>query len=287
MAEMNQFQSGKKKSISKNSLPMKIFFVVINAFFLIYIIFPLLATLLFSISSKWTNTVFPETWSLDAYKTIFTHQDFYHVIGRTVFLASIVTFIELAITIMALLGIRIGGQKLEGLIVTLSIIPLALPGVVLALGTIKFYGIIAPFMLGKPALLIGAQTAFGLPFVYWTLLNAFKSLDVNGLYDASRTLKCSCLVFIIRILVPSLKRGIIIAGVTAFAAAFNSFALSQLLVGAAWETYPVYLYKYFKTDGHIASTLSIIFTIIIFIMSTAVAGFRNKPLSRLQKEENQ
>lgn len=259
-------------------------FLAVSVFFLLYLAVPILATVLFSLAGKWTDTILPQSWSLNAYSVIFTSDEFYSSLFRTIFLCVVVAVLEVAVTIPAVFAIKIGSEGLGRLIQILSVIPIALPAVVLALGSVKFYGEVLPSLLGTPALLIGVQTAFGLPFVYWTILNAFQAIDVVELYNAARTLRCGALEFIVRIILPSLKKGIVIAGVIAFASTFDNFALQQLIVGASWETFAMYQYKYFTIDGHAVSALSVIGMLIIFIMSW-VAGFQSKTKGERKEED--
>lgn len=262
----------------------RIGFSAVSIFFLLYLGVPILTTVLFSLSGKWTDTILPQSWSLNAYSIIFASDEFYSSLFRTIFLCLVVAVLEVAVTIPAVFAIKIGNEGLGRMIQILSIIPIALPAVVLALGSVKFYGATVPALLGTPALLIGVQAAFGLPFVYWTILNAFQAVDVVELYNAARTLRCGTLEFIIRIMIPSLKKGIIIAGVIAFASTFDNFALQQLIVGAGWETFAMYQYKYFTMDGHVVSTLSVIGMLIIFIMSW-IAGFQSKAKGERKEED--
>ncbi|WP_411677369.1 ABC transporter permease [Caproicibacter sp.] len=250
----------------------KTVFLLVTALFLLYIMAPVLATLFFSLSQKWTNTILPQIWSTNAYAEIFNDPDFYEALGRTVALSTVVACLDVMITVLALFGVETGSKKAGTLIEVLSIIPIALPGVVLALGSIKFYGAVMPQLLGTPYLLAGVQTAFNLPFCYWTMSNAYRAIDAGELYSASKTLACGTVSFLIRILFPSLKKGVLISGAIAFAGTFDNYALQQLITGAGWKTFSVFQYNFYKVDGHLVSALSVIAMLVIFAMSI-LAGY--------------
>lgn len=259
-------------------------FYAVSVLFLLYLFVPLISTILFSFSKKWTDTLLPQSWSPEAYFTIFTSGEFYQSLFRTILLSSVVAVLGVSVTILAVFATKIGGRSLGRLIQMLSIIPIALPAVLLALGSVKFYGATVPSLLGTPLLLVGVQTAFGLPFVYWTILNAFQSINVTELYNAARTLQCGTLKFIVRIILPALKKGIVIAGVISFADTFDNFALQQLIVGAGWQTFAMYQYKYFTMDGHVVSALSVIEMLIIFILS-GVSGLQSESEAKKREDD--
>lgn len=260
------------------------FMLLLTGLFLIYTFLPLTATLFFSLARRWTTTLLPESWTIDAYVQVFGDPAFAAAMGRSVFLSVIAATIQVGVVLLVLLAVNIGKNRLGDWLEVLAIIPVALPGVVLAIGVVSFYGEFLPALLGRPVLLIGAEAAFGLPFVYWTLQNSFRAINVKLLYEAACTLRCTTFQFLMRILVPSLKRGIAVAGAMAFATAFDDFALAQLIVGAGWETYPVLLNKYFSIDGHQTSAMSMIAIIITFLF-TSMAGYLSQPVQRVQKED--
>ncbi|ATW25421.1 ABC transporter permease [Candidatus Formimonas warabiya] len=261
------------------------FMWLLTVFFLLYTFLPLTATLFFSLAQRWTTTVLPESWTIDAYVQVFSDPAFAAAMGRSLFLSVIAATIQVGVVLLALLAVNIGKNRLGDWLEALAIIPVALPGVVLAIGAVSFYGEFLPVLLGQPVLLIGTEAAFGLPFVYWTLQNSFRAINVKLLYEAACTLRCTTFQFLTRILIPSLKRGIAVAGAMAFATAFDDFALAQLIVGAGWETYPVLLNKYFHIDGHQTSAMSMIAIIIVFLF-TSVAGYLSQPIQKVPKEDD-
>ncbi len=237
--------------------------------------------ILFSIAGKWTNTILPEWWSLDAYATIFSDEEFLSSMGHSLIAAAFVVVIDIATVVMALFATTVtGNKKVENIMEALSIIPVAIPGIVMSLGTIKFYGVFWPKLLGTPFLLIMAQAGFSLPLCFWTLKNVFANSDIRHLYEASCTLGVPTAKFIFYVLVPSIKKGIFSAAVMAFTASFNDFALAQLIVGARWQTLPILQNKYIKLDGHLMSAMAISGNIIIFLLLMLASYFNNRKVER-------
>lgn len=250
---------------------------IVTILFLIYLFVPLIAMIFFSFAGKWTNTILPESWSLNAYTTIFSDKEFLTSLLHSLIAGSFVVVIDITIVVLALFSTTVtGNKKMENCMEAMSIIPVALPGIVMALGIIKFYGAVFPALLGTPFLLIMAQAGFSLPLCFWTLKNVFANSDMKHLYQAAATLGIPTGKFLIRVLVPSIKKGIFSAAVMAFTSSFNDFALAQLIVGARWQTLPILQNKYIKMDGHIMSAMAITGNVIIMLLLILATYFNNQ-----------
>jgi len=260
-----------KKTISYK----KIGFYIITVSFLLYTFVPMVSVLLFSFAGKWTHTMLPETWSVSAYTQVFSNSEFLSSLLRSCFVSLCVMMIDLTVVILALLGLKLtGSKKTEGIMEMVSIIPVALPGVILALGCILFYGEVFPALLGTPLLLILTEAAFALPFVFWTLQNAFNNSDIKRLYEASCILGAPLLKFICLILLPNLRKGILAASAMSFTICFNDFALAQLLVGAGFKTMPLFQMDFMKIDGHQTSAIAIISIMVTFVLATVLGTIK-------------
>ena len=203
---------------------------------------------------------------------------FWESFGRSFLVSFFVVLMDIFIITAALLGVELSGsRKMMTLLETISIIPVALPGVVLALSTVTFYGEALPLLLGSPILLIFSEAVFAFPFMLWSLKNTFMSINAGVLYDASCTLGVPTWKFLLKILIPSLRKGILTGGIMVFTTTFNNFALAQLIVGSGWETYQVFLNKLMRIDGHMASAMVLTSTVMTFVL-VAVCSFTGKIL---------
>ena len=268
----------KKWKLSVKTNYEKILFYIVTGLFLIYTIFPVISVVLFSVSGKWNMTLLPEVWSLSAYRELFMNSLFWSSFARSFLVSFLVVLMDILIITAALLGVELSGnKKMMTLLETISIIPVALPGVVLALSTVTFYGEAFPLLLGSPVLLVFSEAVFAFPFMLWSLKNTFMSINAGVLYDASCTLGVPTWKFILKILVPSLKKGMLTGGIMVFTTTFNNFALAQLIVGSGWETYQVFLNKLMRIDGHMASAMVLTGTAMTFIL-VAVCSLTGKIL---------
>ena len=273
--------ASRKVSIRADYQKRGFVFYLVTGLFLTYTFLPMLSVLLFSLAKKWTTTVLPESWSLDAYISIFNNHEFVSSLGRSFIVASASALTGLTVVTLALLGASLKKNKtVVGVMESICIIPVALPGVVLALSCIIFYGRVFPMILGRPILLIFAEASFSLPFVFWTMRNTFRGLDVMVMYEAACTLGAPVNKFITRVLLPNIGKGLLASGVMAFTIAMNNFALAQLLVGAGWKTLPLLQNTIMRTDGHQTSAIAIVSITITFILTTIFGVINMKTLSK-------
>lgn len=248
---------------------------VLTGLFLLYTFLPICSVLLFSLAGKWTGTILPEVWSVEAYINIASNPEFWGALGRSLIMGVSVSVIDIFVVLTALLGVTLmDGDRAAGWMEMVAIIPLALPGVTLALGSVLFYGKVMPVLLGTPALLILTAAAFGIPFVFWTLQNAFRNMPVRSMYEAACTMGATTPQFIIRILMPNLRSGMLAAGIMAFTSAFNDYALTLMITGAGWNTLPLMQSNYAKIDGHQTNAIAIVSIVITFVLAVSVARIK-------------
>lgn len=253
----------------------EVFERVLTGLFLLYTFLPICSVLLFSLAGKWTGTILPEVWSVEAYISIASNPDFWGALGRSMIMGVSVALIDIFVVLTALLGVTLmDDDRATGWMEMVAIIPLALPGVTLALGSVLFYGKVMPVLLGTPALLILTAAAFGIPFVFWTMQNAFRNMPIRSMYEAACTMGATTPQFIVRILMPNLRSGMLAAGIMAFTSAFNDYALTLMITGAGWNTLPLMQSNYAKIDGHQTNAIAIVSIVITFVLAVSVARIK-------------
>src|SRR4029079_4499910 len=87
--------------------------------------------------------------------------------------------------------IPVAAPRMRPVVEFLSLLPFALPTIVLALSLIRTYSSPPIVLSGTPMLLILAYVVTGLPFMYRALDNSLRAIDTKNLSDASATLGAS------------------------------------------------------------------------------------------------
>lgn len=158
---------------------------------------------------------------------------------------------------------------LEGL----SFLPFAIPGVVLALGDLQVFdnGPLAQ----SPLLLPPAFAFLALPYFTRALLNNLEAIDAQTLADAGETLGCRLHQTFLRIILPNLVPGLVSGSLLVFTYGMGEFALTQLLTGGSYATFPVAMEEIFQnspTEGGVMAVLSFLLTWALLAGITWVAG---------------
>jgi putative spermidine/putrescine transport system permease protein len=263
-------------------------FVVIALF--AFLLIPLLATALFSISTTWENTILPKGLTFKWYETLFSDTRFLYAIGRSFLVAILSVTVSLVIMVPTIFIVTVYFPKLERWLQTIVLLPFALPGIVVAVGLIKLYSS-PPFAIsGTIWILLGVYFIVLMPFIYQSTRNSLRAINVVELMEAAEVLGAARLRAFLRVVLPNIMPGVIVASLLSFSIIFGEFVLANMLVGGSFEVVQVYLFRILVQDGHAASGTIVTFFIIIFILYALVLKIGNwKPraqsLSDAEEEE--
>ncbi|KQL49661.1 ABC transporter permease [Brevibacillus choshinensis] len=247
----------------------------------LYLLVPLVATFLFSISNTWANTILPSDFTFSWYQQLFSDQRFIEAMGRTLGICILTLVVSMISMVMTIFVITLYMPKLERFIQALVMLPYAIPGVVAAVGLIKMYSSKPIVLTGTVWILIGAYFVLILPYMYQGIRNSLRTLDVKRLIEAAEILGASKWNAFVYVVVPNIIPGILVASLLSFSIMFGEFVLANILVGGHFETIQIYLMKRLKENGHLSSAVVITYFMIVLISSLVML----KLGSRLQRHE--
>lgn len=115
----------------------------------------------------------------------------------------------------------------------ISVLPFAIPGIVLTLGLLRTYSV-PPFALtnteaGTLFMLVGGYTVFVLPYSFRAIDAGLRAIDIRTLTDAARSLGAGWATVIWRVILPNLRVAVISAALITFAVAIGEYALVNFL----------------------------------------------------------
>ncbi len=233
--------------------------------FVLYLVLPLAATLLFALATRWTTTILPErltaTWVL---QTV-SEPRFLATIRRSLLLGGAVILVDLVLVVPALVVMTVARSRWRPLLDAASLVPYAMPGVVLALALIRFYGTVFPTLLNTPWLLGAAHAALALPIVYWAVFNNLKAIKLYDLYEAAVTCGARWPQILQFVVLPNIRTGMAIAAVAGFTASFTDFAVANFIVGGSWLTFSVWQGYVMHQNGHIMAVTSVVSLIVTMV----------------------
>jgi iron(III) transport system permease protein len=202
-------------------------------------VLPHIGVVLVAFSSDWYATVLPRSFTLDNFNIALGHDLTVPAIANSLKFASISTVVDIVLGIaIAYVVVR---SKIRGrqILDFLAMLPLAVPGLVLAFGYLamsqdgKFFAFLNPTK-DPTILLIIAYSVRRLPYVVRSAAAGFQQTS-ETLEEAAQNLGCPPLRSMIRVTLPLITANLIAGGLLAFA--FAMLEVSDSLILAQKQVY--------------------------------------------------
>jgi len=244
--------------------------VPVIGLFLLFMVIPILATVMFSVSVRWDRTIWPEGFTLSWWEKVTSRPAFERSLSNSLFVASVTVagsaFLVVPTAYLAHLRVAAARPWIE----LAAIIPFGLPGVVLALGLIRFYSPLPLPLINTPTILVASYVVLTLPFMYRSVINALEAIDAKALAEAAQSLGAGSLRTLALVIVPNILPGIVNGSLLVFSTVLAEFTLANLLIGTRFKTFPIYLVEFTRFDARQASALAVISFLFAWVLSLAV-----------------
>ncbi|HEY6540303.1 MAG TPA: ABC transporter permease subunit [Ktedonobacteraceae bacterium] len=238
----------------------------------IYLLVPLAATLVFGVATG--NGI-----DFTALQSTFTDPDLSTTLVFSLELALATTLLAVILVTPTAYWVQMRLPKARPLLDFLSLIPFAMPAIVLSVGLIEVYSgtnspIINILSLGivpllaslkivsTPPLLVCAYVIISLPFVYRPIDNSLRAINTTVLTEAAYSLGSGWWRTFLTVIVPNIFPGVISAALLVFSTVMGEFTIASLF---NLYTFPIYLNNTGQNDPHkaaILAVLSFIFTLL-------------------------
>jgi iron(III) transport system permease protein len=255
---------------------------------------PHLGVVLMSFTEHWSFTPLPTEYTLAAYRQVLSEKLAYTSITNSLWYSLASTLIDLALGFgIAYLIVR-RPSKLSGLLDGLTMLPLALPGLVLAFGYLTCFNRLSLFgwQFGKlldPAtnpmpLLIAAYAVRRLPYVARAAMAGMMQI-APVLEEAAENLGASRWRVVRTITLPLLAASLIAGGILAFS--FAMLEVSDSLMLAQQErfmpiTRAIFGFWLRPDDGpYIASAMGVIGMVILIVSMLAASAVLGRKMGEL------
>ncbi len=235
--------------------------------FLGYLLVPIAATVLFSVSTRWDRTMLPEGLTGEWYSGVFVEPEFVTALGRSILISAATVVGSVLLVAPTAYWVQIRLPEGRGLVELVTILPFGVPAVVLALAIVRFYAG-PPIDIGRtPLMLILACMVITLPFMYRPIANALAAVDVRVLTEAAQSLGARWPTILLRVVAPNIWWGIVSGSLLVFTTVFAELTLATLVTGARFKTLPMLLVEWTRQDGRLASALSVVSLAVAFGIS--------------------
>jgi putative spermidine/putrescine transport system permease protein len=239
----------------------------------LYLVIPLIATLVFGLSSS-------TGFDLYTYQQILSDHDFSQTLLLSLGLALATTILAVVLVTPTAYWVQLRLPGLRPLLDFLSLVPFAVPPIVMSLGLLQVYGNfnwltailslgLVPLLSNDPftivntsPLLVCAYVIVSLPFVYRPIDNSLRAVNTRVLSEAASSLGSGWWRTFLTIVLPNIWPGVISAALLTFSTAMGEFTLAALF---GIYTFPIYLNQVGQGDAHKAASLAILSFIITLI----------------------
>jgi putative spermidine/putrescine transport system permease protein len=239
---------------------------------MLYLFIPLGATLIFGLSSP--KGIFAP------YGQIFSDKGFAETLVRSLELSAASTLLAIILVTPTAYWVHLRVPKARPLMDVLTLIPFAIPAVIMSLGLVEVYGtdnnlitilsfglvpILSydPFnLVNTPQLLVCAYVIISLPFVYRPIDNNLRAINTTTLTEAAYSLGGGWWRTFFTVIVPNIWPGMISAALLTFSTCMGEFTLASLF---GIYTFPIYLDVTGQFDPYKAASLAILSFILTLL----------------------
>src|SRR5579872_6063459 len=239
---------------------------------ILYLVIPLIATLVFGLANG-------SSIDFSTYSRTFSDPDFSTTLLISLELALATTLLAILLVTPTAYWVQMRLPKVRPLLDFLSLIPFAMPAIVISVGLIEEFSgnnsqIINVLSLGlvpllnslnivdTPPLLICAYVIIALPFVYRPIDNSLRAINTTVLTEAAYSLGSGWWRAFLTVILPNIWPGVLSAALLTFSTVMGEFTMASLF---NIYTFPIFLNATGQNDAHQAAdlaVLSFLFTLI-------------------------
>lgn len=197
--------------------------------------------------------------------------------SQTIFRSMLIAIACLAVTLVVGVPTAYALAKRPGRITRLIeeflVLPVAIPGLAIALALIITYGGLREFRTSWLFILVG-HVLYTLPFMIRSVLAVLSSIDFRTLEESAASLGAGFWHRFFRIIVPNIRSGIIAGSLTVVTLSIGEFNLTWMLHTPTTMTLPVGLAdSYASMRLEIGSAYTLVFFVMIIPLLIALQRF--------------
>lgn len=224
----------------------------------------------------------PRALSISPYLSIFGSSAWRSAFVQSIEAAIVASVIAVSAGVMAALGIDRLTPKFRKVMIALTLVPIVIPEIVLAIGQDLTFSKIG---LGGSIVGIGVgQSILGFPLVVILVLDGLGNFGRN-LEDAAASMGAKPILRLRKVVLPSLKTSIAAGALFAFLASFDNLLIALFLSGNSTVTVPIKLWNSieFEATPSIAAVSTIIMLVAtVFIIAAIVIRRRSGRVTNVQ-----
>lgn len=250
---------------------------IIVTVIMIILFLPVVGTALYSLSTNWSGTIFPDGFTIKWYFEIMKSPFLLKAMFRTVYICFISLVFIVVIMVPTIFVTSYYFPKMEKLMEFLVLLCFSIPGAVSVVGLMKIYSNGILEITGTLYILIGVYFVLAFPFMYRGIKNSMNAIPMREIIESANILGASTPKAFIRLILPNMRKGIIVSLLLTFSILFGEFLLVNMLVGGKYQTMQMYINS-IRTgvSGHFSSAVVTVYFLMIFVITFLGFGFNRE-----------
>jgi putative spermidine/putrescine transport system permease protein len=198
----------------------------------------------------------------------------------TIFLSFVLAFATLLVTLVvgvpAAYALHVRGGRLSRIVEEIITLPLAIPGLAIALALLLTYGGFGSFRRSWLFILAG-HVVFTMPFMVRSVMAVFSTIDIKTLDEGAASLGASPFRRFVDVIVPNAMPGILAGALMVVTLSLGEFNLTWMLHTPLTKTLPIGLADaYASMRLEVASAYTLIFFVMIVPLLVAMQMFADE-----------
>ncbi len=193
----------------------------------VYFLLPLVTT------GYWSLRAVKDTFGFEAYRRVFADPAFVRSFSESVVNAIAAIVLSLLIIVPTAYWVTLRLPRLRPVVEFITLLPFVIPAVVLVFGLIRMYGR-PPLLLTRTydssrVLLVCAYAALSFPYMYRSVDNGLRAMDVRTLTEAAQSLGASWATILRRVIFPNLRVALLSGALLTFAIVIGELTVALFL----------------------------------------------------------
>ena len=252
---------------------MKFFDRFLTTLIFVFLYAPLLIMMLFSFNASKSTAVFTG-FSLHWYQELFSSSDTMTALQNTLILALVSATVATVLGVMAAVGIyRMRSRGGEQVVMSVTQIPMLNPDIVTGVSLMLLFVFVGRLLGLSNSLsfftMLIAHVTFSLPYVILNVLPKLRQTD-RHLSDAAMDLGCTPRQAFFKVVLPSIRSGVLAGWLMAFTLSLDDFVISYYTSGAGFQTLPLKIFamtkKTVKPDMYALCTVIFIAILLLLVL---------------------
>jgi putative spermidine/putrescine transport system permease protein len=219
----------------------------------LYFLIPLGATFWWSLRAE------KDVLGFEAYRRLFEDSRFWPSLTESVVNAVAAIILSLLIIVPTAYWVTLRLPKLRPVVEFITLLPFVIPAVVLVFGLIRLYGR-PPLLLtstydSSRVLLVCAYAALSFPYMFRSVDNGLRAMDVRSLTEAAQSLGAGWPTILRRVIFPNLRVALLSGALLTFAIVIGELTIALFM---AQQTFGPYMANLTRSKVYEPSAMAIV-----------------------------